>query len=150
MAPAVAAVGISIQEALKSTGHTQCGGHESTRLRQLLVAGELAVALVLLIGAGLLAKSFLQLSRTDLGFPAENLLTLRVNLVGDRYAKAEGQTLFYGDGLERLQHLPMVRRSAASSDVPLSGDRPFAGKRCPAGLRSVGRACRISGGRRPI
>jgi len=108
MAP-VAAVGISIQEALKSTGHTQCGGHESTRLRQLLVAGELAVALVLLIGAGLLARSFL-LSRADLGFPAENLLTLRVNLVGDRYAKTEGQTLFYGHGLERLQHLPMVRR----------------------------------------
>ncbi len=125
MAPAMAAVGISIQEALKSAGNTQSGGHGPARLRQLLVVGELAVALVLLIGAGLLARSFLKLSQTDLGFPAENLLTLRVNLVGERYAKAEGQTRFYDDVMERVEKLPMVRRVAVSTDLPLSGEQLY-------------------------
>jgi putative ABC transport system permease protein len=145
MAPAVAAAGISIQEALKSGGHTQSGGQGSSRLRQLLVVAELAVALVLLIGAGLLTRSFLKLSQTDLGFPPENLLTLSVNLVGERYAKAEGQARFYDDVLEGMKRLPMVRRAAVSTDVPLSGDRPFAGN--PA-LQVYGRP-RVPNSRRP-
>jgi putative ABC transport system permease protein len=145
MAPAVTSAGISIQEALKSAGHTQSGGQGSARLRQLLVVAELAVALVLLIGAGLLARSFLKLSQTDLGFPPENLLTLRVNLVGERYAKAEGQTRFYDDVLEGMNRLPMVRRAAVSTDVPLSGDRPFAGN---AALQVYGRP-RVPNSRRP-
>ena len=145
MAPAVASVGISIQEALKSGGQTQSGGQGSARLRQLLVVAELAVALVLLIGAGLLARSFLNLSQTDLGFPAEKLLTLRVNLVGARYATAEAQARFYDAVLEGMSRLPMVRRAAVSTDVPLSGDRPFAGN---AALQVYGRP-RVPNARRP-
>src|SRR5260221_454448 len=105
MAPAVAAVGVRIHDALKSGGHVQSAGRQATRLRQLLVVAELGMSLVLLIGAGLLARSFVTLAHTDLGFPAENLLTMRVNLAGSRYVTAEGQERFYDDVLTRLKQL---------------------------------------------
>ena len=120
MAPALAAAGVSVQEALKSGGHMQSGGRTAVRLRQSLVVAELGVSLVLLIGAGLLFRSFVKLATTDLGFPAENLLTLRVNLVGSRYATAEGQKAFYGEVLQRIKRLPMARHAAVSTTIPLS------------------------------
>ena len=122
IAPAVAAAGVSIHDALKSGGHVQSGGRQAMRLRQLLVVAELGVSLVLLIGAGLLARSFAKLVQTDLGFPAENLLTMRVNLVGSRYVTAEDQARFYDDVLARLKQPPMVRSAAVSTGVPLSGE----------------------------
>jgi len=134
MAPTVAAVGISVQEALKSAGHTQSGGRGSAWLRQLLVVGELAVALVLLIGAGLLARSFLKLSQTDLGFQGENLLTLRVNLVGERYATAEGQARFYNDVGGPATPSHGATRGGLERPAPQRGST-VRWKRCPAGLR---------------
>jgi len=119
MAPAVVATGVSVHDALKSGGHTQSGGRGAVRLRQLLVVAELGISLVLLIGAGLLFRSFVNLAATDLGFPAENLLTMRVNLVGSRYATPEGQRAFYEDVLQRVQQLPMVRGAAVSTQIPL-------------------------------
>jgi len=119
MAPAVAAARVSIHDALKSGGHMLSGGRMAARLRQVLVVAELGVSLVLLIGAGLLARSFIKLAQTDLGFPAENLLTLRVNLVGAGYATADGQKGFYDDVLQRLSRLPIVRHAAVSMQVPL-------------------------------
>ena len=118
MAPAVAAARVSIHDALKSGGHMLSGGRAAARLRQVLVVAELGVSLVLLIGAGLLARSFVKLAQTDLGFPAENLLTLRVNLVGAPYATAEGQKGFYNDVQQRLSRLPIVRH-AAVMEAPL-------------------------------
>lgn len=129
MAPAWSAAGVNIQESLKAAGHTQSGGCGAARLRQLLVVVELGLSLVLLIGAGLLARSFVNLARTDLGFPAQNLLTLRVNLTGPRYTTARGQAGFYNDVLERMRHLPMVRSAALSTDLPLSGEHPYQGMR---------------------
>jgi putative ABC transport system permease protein len=122
LAPAVAAAGVRIHDALKSGGHVQSAGRQATRLRQLLVVAELGMSLVLLIGAGLLARSFVTLAHTDLGFPAENLLTMRVNLAGSRYVTAEGQERFYDDVLTRLKQLPIVRSAAVSTGVPLSGE----------------------------
>jgi predicted permease len=122
MAPAVAAAGVSLHDALKAGGLVQSGGRQATRMRQLLVVAELAVSLVLLIGAGLLARSFVKLAQTDLGFPAENLLTMRVNLAGARYVTAEGQARFYDDVLARIKQLPMVRSASVSTGVPLSGE----------------------------
>ena len=127
MAPAFAAAGIRIQDALKAAGHTQSGGAKATRARQLLVVAELSVSLILLIGAGLLTRSFLKLAHVDLGFRAGNLLTLRVNLAGSRYAQGERQRQFYHDVLERIRQLPMVRAAAVSTDLPLSGDHPYQG-----------------------
>jgi len=127
LAPALAASAISIQDALKSAGHTQSSGRRATRLRQFLVVAELGVSLVLLIGAGLLARSFLKLSRTDLGFQTKNLLTLRLNLTGSRYRTAESQTGFYQDILGRVDRLPGVRLAAVATDLPLGGEAAFSG-----------------------
>jgi len=119
MAPAVAATGANIYDALKSGGQMHSGGRGATRLRQLLVVAELGVSLVLLIGAGLLFRSFVKLAKTDLGFQAESLLTMRVNLAGLQYAKAAGQKAFYEEVLQRIKQLPMVRRATVSTEIPL-------------------------------
>ena len=124
VAPAMAAAGVSIHEALKTGGPVHSGGRAATRLRQLLVVAELSVSLVLLIGAGLLARSFVKLARTDLGFPPENLLTLRVNLANSRYATADSQTGFYEEVLDRLRQLPMVRWAAVTTGIPLEEGPP--------------------------
>jgi putative ABC transport system permease protein len=125
VAPALAAAGVSIQDSLKSASYTHSAGRKAARLRQLLVVAELGTSLVLMIGAGLLARSFLKLASTDLEFPPENLLTLRANLAGSRYATAESQLRFYDNVLDRLKRLPMVRQAAAAVDIPLEGWRMY-------------------------
>jgi putative ABC transport system permease protein len=125
MAPAWTAGRIRIQEALKSTGPVHTGSRTAVQIRRLLVVTQLGIALVLLIGAGLLSRSFVKLATTDLGFPPGNILTLRLNLTGSRYATARNQVQFYGDVLDRVKQLPQVKGAAFSSDLPLSGDDRF-------------------------
>jgi len=125
MAPTLGATRVRIQESLKSAGLAQSGSRGSTRLRRLLVVVELAVSLVLLIGAGLLARSFVKLAHTDLGFNADTLLTMRVNLTGSHYGTSAAQTAYYDQVLTRAVQLPMVRSGAISTDVPLGGERPY-------------------------
>jgi putative ABC transport system permease protein len=122
MAPALAAAGTRIQETLKSAGYSQSRGPRAARFRRLLVVVELSVSLVLLIGAGLLARSFLNLAHTQLGFPAERLLTFRVRLTPSRYRTAEGQAQYFRDVLERVKRIPAVRNVALTSSIPLSND----------------------------
>ncbi len=119
MAPAIAAMQVDVQETLKATVLTQSVGRGSVRFRRLLVATELAISLVLLIGAGLLARSFVNLAKTDLGFVSDNLLTLRVRLAPAQYTTAQSQMRFWGDVVERLKLLPEVRDVALSSNIPL-------------------------------
>ena len=125
LAPAIGVSGVRIQDALKSAGAGHGGSRGSARFRRALVVLELGVSLVLLIAAGLLARSFLNLSRTELGFPAANLLTLRVNLTGPEYTTAKSQERYYAQALERVRQLPMVRAAAFSTDLPLTGDQSF-------------------------
>jgi len=121
LAPAVTAARIGIQDALKGEGRAI----STARVRKLLVAAELSVSLVLLIGAGLLARSFIALARTELGFPPRNLLTLRVNLVGTQYPTGMSQVRFFEDVLARVRRLPGVRSAATATDVPLDGLGPW-------------------------
>src|ERR1035438_3043797 len=125
IAPALGVSGVKIQEALKSAGSGHGGSRGGARARRSLVVVELGVSLVLLIAAGLLGKSFLNLRSEELGFPAGKLLTLRVNLTGPEYATGPAQQRYYAQVLERLRPLPMVRAAAISTDLPLTGDRPF-------------------------
>ncbi|MBS1859300.1 MAG: ABC transporter permease [Acidobacteria bacterium] len=125
MAPVFAANSTNVQEALKSAGPGHSGGRAARVVRRLLIAAELAVSLVLLIGAGLLARSFLNLARVPLGFPAAGLLTLRVNLTGPEYREGTGQQRYYQDALARIAGLPGVRAAAVSTDLPLTGEHPF-------------------------
>ncbi|HTW67882.1 MAG TPA: ABC transporter permease [Bryobacteraceae bacterium] len=116
--PAVTAAGIHIQDALKSAGLTQSAGRGATRSRKTLVVAELGVSLVLLIGAGLLMRSFLHLAHTELGFSPEHLLTFRVNQIGFSFDRNDNA--FYTEILDHVRHLPMVRSAALSTDIPLS------------------------------
>jgi len=119
LAPAMAAAGIRVQETLKSASLAHSGSRGAARLRKTLVVGELAISLVLLIGAGLLARSFLHLAHTELGFRPDHLLTFRVNPIGqmDRnYAK------LYTAVLDQLKTLPAVRSAALLADVPLNDE----------------------------
>jgi len=125
MAPALGSARVRIQESLKAAGLAQSGSRGATRLRQLLVVVELGVSLILLIGAGLLARSFVKLARTDLGFEADTLLTMRVNLTGSRYTTSASQTAYHDAIMERASQLPMVRLGAVSTDMPLGADRPY-------------------------
>jgi putative ABC transport system permease protein len=136
VAPALAAASVNVQDALKIASHTQSAGRRGARLRQLLVVSELSASLVLMIGAGLLTRTFVNLARTDLGFGPENLLTLRVNLTGSNYfATVEGHQRFYDEALERIKRLPVVRQAAVSGDIPLE----YFGEYMAVRLQVVGR-----------
>ena len=119
MAPALSAAGIHIQEALKSAGLTHSAARGATRLRRILVVAEMGICLVLLIGAGLLARSFLNLAHTELGFRSDHLLTFRMMPIGS--FGRDYQPLF-SQLLDRLQHLPGVRSATMADDFPLSNE----------------------------
>ena len=120
MAPAWTAVKISIHETLKGASRSQSGGHATARLRQILVVTELSVSLVLLIGAGLLARSFLKLATTELGFAPDHVLTMRLNMTDPRYRETIQRRRFADDVIKRVQQLPLVQSAAISTDLPLS------------------------------
>lgn len=118
MAPAWTAVKISIHDTLKGASRTQSGGHATERLRQILVVTELTVSLVLLIGAGLLARSFVKLATAEMGFKTEHVLTLRLNR--PRNVSSAALRSFSEEVVNRVRQLPMVQIAAASTNLPLS------------------------------
>ncbi len=92
-------------------------------MSSLLVVGQVALSLLLLIGAGLLLQSFRQLLRVDPGFDASNVLTMNVSLPTAKYAKPEQQIAFFDEVLRRVSALPGVRSAAISAALPLSWKR---------------------------
>jgi putative ABC transport system permease protein len=96
-------------------------GVGARRARRGLVITEVALSLVLLVGAGLLVRSFATLAGADPGIPVENLLTLEIELPDSRYPQKAHANAFYDGLLERLDRLPGVRRAAAMSALPLGG-----------------------------
>ena len=94
----------------------------SARTRQLLVAGEVALSLVLLVGAGLLGRTLVNLERVDVGFAAEHTLAMEISLPDTRYPSAEAQIAFYRRAVDALRAIPGVQSAAASSTLPLSGN----------------------------
>jgi putative ABC transport system permease protein len=92
------------------------------RLHDGLVVGELAMAMVLLVGAGLLARSFVLLQRPDPGFRADGLLTLTVSLSGSPRAEGEGRSAFLTDVADSVLGVPGVASAAFSNHLPVGGD----------------------------
>ncbi|HXG64362.1 MAG TPA: ABC transporter permease, partial [Blastocatellia bacterium] len=124
LAPALQASRPNLNELLKEGARGSSGGARY-RLRRALAAAEIALALVLLVGAGLMMRSFLRLRQTDLGFNADSLLTFRVALPWRKYSGDDGrekQAAFYQQAMERLTALPGVTAVAANSNLPLSGE----------------------------
>jgi len=111
----------SFTEELKGSGKGASDGSRRNSIRNLLILAEVAISLILLIGAGLLAKSFLRLQAVSPGFDIKNLLVMRLSLPKAQYSKPEMVTAFYEQLSSRIENLPGVQSVSATSVLPLSG-----------------------------
>jgi len=119
--PAVRAARIDPADALHEGSRGNSGGRGSRRARSILVASQVAVALVLLVGAGILIRSFLSLQRVDLGFAPEHIETFEVHLGSTRYEDPERRVALHTALQDRLHALPGVTRVGATSWLPGNG-----------------------------
>jgi len=120
LAPALNASRTDITTNLKDEGRTASPSRSHSRLRTVMVTGEIALALVLLVGTGLLIRALFVIEHQNLGFKAEHLLTAGLTLDKARYNDASRQTLFVRDLISRLQHIPGSEAAAVASDLPAS------------------------------
>ncbi len=121
IAPALAASRTNVRGTLQEGGGSSTGSGGRNRLRGLLVVSEVAVALLLMIGASLMMRSFLRLQDVNPGFNPAAVLTASIDLPGTKYPRPEQQMAFYQQLEERLQALPGVTAVGVSSVLPLSG-----------------------------
>jgi len=119
--PAWAASGSNLNAALNEGGRGGTTGRGGRRARNALVVVEVAMAVVVLIGAGLLIRSFLRLRALNPGFQAAGLLTMRVPLAGGRAAATERGAAFFQQLSDRVSGLPSVRAVGAVNGLPLTG-----------------------------
>ncbi|HMH45499.1 MAG TPA: ADOP family duplicated permease, partial [Pyrinomonadaceae bacterium] len=122
LVPALQLSKADLNHSLKDTGKGVPGGSRGGRLRGALVISEIALALILLIGSGLLMKSFILLQRVDPGFNPDHLVTLRVILNKTPYPNIPQVVDFYSQLLDRVKALPEVQSTALISTLPLSGN----------------------------
>jgi predicted permease len=120
LAPALRSARVNLNETLKEGGRSlvASGNH---RLRNLLVITEVALSLVLLIGAGLLIRSFMRVQQVEPGFAPQNVLSLRLAAIGPAYADPIRRQAFYQQLWERIRRLPGVEAAGGASVLPLSG-----------------------------
>jgi predicted permease len=119
LAPALSASKPDLSQVLKESARSTTGRR---RLRESLVVAELALALVMLVGAGLLMNSFLKLQRIDPGFHPDNVLTMTISLAGSPRYAGESREAFYRELTERLRNIPGVEAVSAINHLPLAGD----------------------------
>jgi predicted permease len=119
-APVVQALRADLNEALKQGGGRSGAAGRAGGLRGALVVGEVALSLLLLVGAGLMIRSFSRLRGVDPGFPSRNLLTMRVAPSLQRYPEPPQRVAFYREVLRRVQALPGVASAGFSIGVPVA------------------------------
>ncbi|HVT58585.1 MAG TPA: ABC transporter permease [Thermoanaerobaculia bacterium] len=117
--PALAATGGRLAEALRGAGGAVASDRRGRLARNLLVLGEVALALVLLVGAVLLIESFARLQAADPGFKPEGVITARLSLPDSRYPEPARRWAFFQQALERVGALPGVRHAALIDRLPL-------------------------------
>ncbi|HJT30397.1 MAG TPA: ABC transporter permease [Pyrinomonadaceae bacterium] len=146
LAPAIQASKPDLNTALKESSGRNPGSFQGSGLRNLLVVSEVAVALLLLVGAGLMTKSFFRLQRVDPGFDATNVVSMNLALPTSKYRQQQ-VNIFYDQLIERVKNLPGVKSVAGVDFLPLGSgnassrfviegapvvalaDRPYAGIR---------------------
>ena len=125
LVPALSAAGRRLHGTLKDGGRSVAGSRTLRTLRQGLVAGEVALALALLVAAGLLLRSFVLLSGVSPGFEPRGVMTAVLSLPEARYPDAQRQAEFSAQLLARAGAMPGVEHAATVSPLPLSGERFF-------------------------
>src|SRR3954468_13283121 len=119
--PALQSSNPQLVDALKEGGRTGGGGAKGQRVRNSLVVAEVALALVLLVGAGLMMRSFMYLEKTDIGMDPSRTLTFRVGLP-DAQFPAEQAARFFAQLVPKLGALPGVEAAGATTSLPASGN----------------------------
>lgn len=121
LGPAVQATRVELNQSLKANAGGSIGGGQRARLGRALIVVEIALALILLVSAGLLLQSFARLGKVQSGLRTEQLLTARVTLPPVAYPNAKEIARFYEQLVERLRVLPGVRAASTVLPLPLSG-----------------------------
>jgi predicted permease len=126
LAPAWRASRIELVSSLKEGGPGHTSGPGRNRLRSTLVVSEIALALILLIGAGLLIRSLLRLQTVDPGFRAQGVLSAQITLTSNRYTEKWAQAAFVRDLLAEVNAVPGVESAGAVSELPMAGSNSTA------------------------
>ena len=121
LAPAFEGSRTEVQETLKDGARQVGAGVRHRRLRQTFVVAEIALAVVLLVGAGLMLRSFGALQRVNPGYSTNNILTMRLQLPNTTYRDDEQRIRFFREAISRIQEVPGVQSAGAISYLPLSG-----------------------------
>ena len=119
LAPAMSLSRHDTGDALKHDGTRTTVGHRSAWVRRGLVVAEVALCMLLLVGAGLLIQTFVRTRAIDPGFDPRGLLTARMSLQGDRYATADDINRFFDQSLERIRRIPGVQAASIVNGVPI-------------------------------
>ena len=121
LAPSLRASRVDVTTSLKDEGRTVSAGRSHARLRSVMVTGEIALALCLLIGTGLLFVGIFRIAHQNLGFQSQHLLTAGMTLDDARYQNSDHRIAFVHDLVSKLQNVPGAISAAVSSDLPASG-----------------------------
>ena len=119
LAPAVQASRPDLNQALKESSGRNPGSFQGSGLRNLLVVSEIAIALLLLVGAGLMTRSFFRLQQVNPGFDATNVLSMHIALPTSKYRQQQ-TNVFYDQLIERVRNLPGVKSAGGINPLPLS------------------------------
>ena len=122
LAPAIRALRVDLTDSLKDGAQGASSGGARQRFRNALVVVEMALAVVLLVGAGLMLRSLWSLQRVQLGFDPSGVLTMRLSLPQAGYANAEQVVAFYSRLMDRVRELPGVRLAGAVRSLPLGSE----------------------------
>jgi putative ABC transport system permease protein len=116
-----------VREALSEAGRSQSGSRNTERMGRIIVATQIAITLVLVIGAGLFGRSLLKVLEVDPGFRVDKIIAMDVTLPWTGWTNSKpkaAQAAFYADLIDRLKHVPGIRQVGAISQLPLDGGLP--------------------------
>ncbi len=120
IAPALQTMKVNLSETLKEGGRSSSGRSGSHKMLKTLVVSEIALALILMIGAGLMVNSYIHLQHANPGFQSENILTFHVSLPETKYPDDQRKRVFYRDAVQRLANLPGVQSVGAPNILPMN------------------------------
>jgi putative ABC transport system permease protein len=122
LVPALGASRANLQLSLREGGRGSTAGGSRQRLRSALVVAEMALAVMLLVGTGLMVRTFIHLVTADPGYSREPAIAMSITLPGDRYDSDEKRVRFYRTLVDRARELPGVRSAAVVSELPMTWD----------------------------